>query len=348
MTGPRLRAGSDEGYVLFGVIIAVVILGIFMVAAVPLWQKVVQRERENELIFRGYQYMQAIERYQRKYPGAYPPTVEILVKQKFLRRAYSDPMSEDGKWNILRQLSPELQPGGGTQIPGGQSGITPLNESQARLTRPGSPAAGPPGATRQPAPTGGRFQSSLGRGASDQTMGGIVGVASRSTEKTFYQVPGKEKYKDWLFVWGLQPAGAASVPVPVSVPDPGLGPGPRPTQPGRPRAQAPGSQGQTRVPMGTQRPGQLQGQNPSPFPGLPPPPTLTRFGIGAIGAGPVPGQTTPGQPGLPPGSGEGSFEPEGQPPGPGGFGNPPGGMPTQMQPQPHRQPQPQPRPPGDE
>ena len=65
-----MRGGKvvrDSGYVLLGITIALVILGIFLVAAVPLWQKAVQREREQELIFRGYQYMQAIERYQRKY-----------------------------------------------------------------------------------------------------------------------------------------------------------------------------------------------------------------------------------------------------------------------------------------
>ena len=88
------RHGERErGYVLFGIAIGLVILGIAMTAAVPLWQKVMQREREQELIFRGYQYMQAIELYQRKYPGAYPADIDVLVKEKFLRKAYTDPFS---------------------------------------------------------------------------------------------------------------------------------------------------------------------------------------------------------------------------------------------------------------
>jgi type II secretory pathway pseudopilin PulG len=86
------KAVRDSGYVLLGITIALVILGVFLVAAVPLWQKAVQLEREQELIFRGYQYMQAIERYQRKYPGAYPPSVEVLVEQKFLRKATRIPL----------------------------------------------------------------------------------------------------------------------------------------------------------------------------------------------------------------------------------------------------------------
>ena len=331
---------GESGYILFGITIALVILGISLVAAVPLWQKAVQREREQELIFRGYQYMQAIERYQRKYPGAYPPNIEVLVEQKFLRKAYKDPMGgEKGEWSVLRQLSPELQVGGQLQQQQlrEQAGITDLNRSRAQLRTPGGATPGAPGSTR---PAGGGntrgFQSSMGRGASDASMGGIVGVASRSTEKTFYRVPGKEKYKDWLFVWGAQPGGVPAAPIPGQVP-----------------GQVPG-----------------QGQAPqSPFPGLPPPPRLTSFGFGASPG--VPGQPgqfgqpgMPGQPGLPgrpgvPGQQPGGFPSPGQPgtgfpgqqgqqpgqPGfndPGqqdfgqpGFGTPPG---TQTRPRQRRQP----------
>ncbi len=312
------KSSRESGYILFGIVIILVILGISLVAAVPLWQKAVQREREQELIFRGYQYMQAIERYQRKFPGAYPPTVDVLVEQKFLRKAYKDPFGgEKGEWNVLRQLSPELQLGQQAQQQqlGEAAGLTDLNRSRAQLRRPGDSATGgAPGSTRPPA--GGTFQSSLGRGASDASMGGIVGVSSRSAEKTFYRVPGKEKYKDWLFVWGVQQGGAPLVVTP----------------------------------------GQTQPQ--SPFPGLPPPPRITSFGFGAspVGAG-QPGQPgMPGQPGTPGFPGEQS--PSGFPAGPGqpgqpgqpgmqgfpgqqgfgqpGFGTPPGGQP--QQPRPRRQP----------
>jgi len=205
------RFRDDSGYILFGITILLVILAISLVAAVPLWQKAVQREREQELIFRGYQYMQAIERYQRKYPGAYPPNVDVLVEEKFLRKAFKDPMGgEKGEWAVLRQLSPELQMGGQLQQQQlrEQAGITDSNRSRAELRTPGGGRAGSRDSNQ--ATTGGNtrgFQSSLGRGASDASMGGIVGVASRSTEKTFYRVPGKEKYKDWLFVWGAQAGG---------------------------------------------------------------------------------------------------------------------------------------------
>ena len=246
-----MRRDREAGYVLFGIAIGLVILGISMTAAVPLWQKIVQREREKELIFRGYQYMQAIELYQRKFPGAYPPNLEILIEGKFLRREYKDPFSEteEGSFRLIRQLSPELTQGARQQQEAAAraAGITDLNRSRAQLTTPGQLTPGAAGSTGQP--TGGRFQSTMGRGASDQSMGGIVGVASASDEETFYKVPGKEKYKDWLFVYGgQQQAGRPAVIV----------------QPGG-------------------RAGQAGAQ--SPFPGLPPPPGLTSFRFGSGSAG---------------------------------------------------------------
>jgi type II secretory pathway pseudopilin PulG len=326
--------GRDEtGYILFGIVILLVVLGVALVAAVPLWQKAVQREREQELIFRGYQYMQAIERYQRKYPGAFPPSIEVLVKEKFLRKEFKDPFGgEKGEWNVIRQLSPELQPGAMQPENEEGGGVNDLNRSRAQLRNPGTPS---PGFNRPG--TGGQFQfqSSMGRGAGDATMGGIVGVASRSTDKTFYKVPGKERYKDWLFVWGAQPQGGM---IPVPMPMPGTGQG---------QAQGPGAgPGQFAGPM--QQVQQMQQAQRSPFPGLPPPPRLTSFGFGS-GAG-VPGQAPmPGEPGAPgfPGQGPGGFPgpsqsgPSPRPPGQFGMPGQPGqqgfGTPT-VPPRPRRPP----------
>ncbi len=302
------RHGERErGYVLFGIAIGLVILGIAMTAAVPLWQKVLQREREQELIFRGYQYMQAIELYQRKYPGAYPADTEVLFKEKFLRKLYTDPFSEDGggAFRILQQMSPELQRGALDQqrAAGEAAGITSLNRSQARMRTPGGQSLS--GSGQKPA---GGFQSTLGRGASDASMGGIVGVASASDEETFYKVPGKEKYKDWLFVYGAQQAGIGQVGqvglgqieqaqqarparrARQTVQAGQAGQARQRTQPS-PFGQQPGGGGQQRLPGQSQR-------NVSPFQGLPPPPGFTIFRFGASPSAGVPGQAVPGQPGT--------------------------------------------------
>ena len=230
---------GEGGYVLLGVTIILVIMGLFMGLAAPVWQHVMKREREEELLWRGRQYVRAIELYQRKFPGAFPPNIDILVEQKFLRKAYTDPMVKDGEWKVLRQLSPEVRrmmnpaARAGDQGERGRSGRSPgLSQSQSQRQKRST-------TTRSP-------RSRLGGGSGEQGLGGIVGVMSTSEEDSIRIIDGKDKYSEWLFVYVQQRRGARR---------PGRGRG----QPGRP-GQQPGLGGQQPGRPG-QQPG-LGGQQP--------------------------------------------------------------------------------------
>ena len=65
-----------------------------------------RRQREEEMMWRGKQYVRAIKLYYRK-TGHYPQNLDELQKGvaniHFLRRAYKDPMNnnEDGKWRFI-------------------------------------------------------------------------------------------------------------------------------------------------------------------------------------------------------------------------------------------------------
>ena len=89
---PRHRR-SEPGYAMAGLLVAIGIMSIVMSVALPAWRTLAKREKEAELLFRGQQYMRAIDLYQRQFPGAYPADLEVLVEQRFLRRAYLDPMT---------------------------------------------------------------------------------------------------------------------------------------------------------------------------------------------------------------------------------------------------------------
>jgi len=178
--------GRESGYILLGIIIGVVILGIFMVAAVPVWKHVVQREKEEELIWRANQYLGAIDRYQRKHPGGFPPNLELLRDQKFIRKLYKDPMTENGDWQLIRQLTPGVPGAPGTPPAGSALTGQPRPPSS---TRPVTPSRSP-GA--QPA----------------EGIGGIIGVASKSKEKSIRIWNGKEQYNEWVFVYtAMAPPG---------------------------------------------------------------------------------------------------------------------------------------------
>src|SRR5687768_12130665 len=99
MTTQDLR--GDRGYAMAALIVAMSVMAIMMSIALPVWRTAAQREREAELIFRGEQYARAVELYQRKYAGAFPPSLDVLLNEKMLRERYTDPMSEDGEFQLL-------------------------------------------------------------------------------------------------------------------------------------------------------------------------------------------------------------------------------------------------------
>ena len=76
-------------------LVAMSILAIMMTVVMPVWKQTAQREKEEELVFRGKQYVHAIGLFQRKFANAYPPNIDVLVDQRFLRKKFKDPITND-------------------------------------------------------------------------------------------------------------------------------------------------------------------------------------------------------------------------------------------------------------
>jgi type II secretory pathway pseudopilin PulG len=101
--GPGPRFTQQRGYAMAALLVTLAIMGVAISVAMPVWRTMVQREKEEELIFRGRQYVRAIRLFQGRYANAYPPSIDTLVEQKFLRKKYKDPMTEDGEFEVLHQ-----------------------------------------------------------------------------------------------------------------------------------------------------------------------------------------------------------------------------------------------------
>jgi type II secretory pathway pseudopilin PulG len=87
---------GDAGFSLAALIFFASAASIFIAAVVPAYQMQAKREMEEELIFRGEEYMRAIQKYQRRF-GVYPSTVDQLISTnglRFLRKPYKDPTSD--------------------------------------------------------------------------------------------------------------------------------------------------------------------------------------------------------------------------------------------------------------
>jgi type II secretory pathway pseudopilin PulG len=100
---PQTKAGS-HGYALLLVMMTVTLLLVALTAALPSVYMEAQREREEELIFRGNEYSRAIALYHTRF-NRYPATVDDLLKKtngfRALRHAYKDPMTKSGKWRFI-------------------------------------------------------------------------------------------------------------------------------------------------------------------------------------------------------------------------------------------------------
>src|SRR5438477_7132501 len=83
----------ERGYAMAALLVAMSIMAVMLTVAMPVWKHTTQREKEEELVFRGLQYVHAIGMFQRKFANAYPPNIDVLVDQRFLRKKFKDPIT---------------------------------------------------------------------------------------------------------------------------------------------------------------------------------------------------------------------------------------------------------------
>jgi type II secretory pathway pseudopilin PulG len=175
----RPKAGAESGYILLMLILMTTMMMVALAIALPRISTQIRRDREMEMIHRGEQYERAIQRYYRKY-GRYPMRLEELENTdnlRFLRRRYTDPMSQGGTWRLLHVG--EVQMGTMAMLSAASQGGT--------YTAAGSQS--------------GVFQTTGSQGADAMGGGPIIGVASVSNRKGVHEFNGKSKYSEWYFVY---------------------------------------------------------------------------------------------------------------------------------------------------
>jgi len=274
-------------------LVAMSIMAVMMTVAMPVWKQTSQREKEEELVFRGLQYARAIRLFGMKYANASPPNLDVLVEQRFLRKKYKDPITNDDFQPILAgQATP------GTATPGarGSTGATGATGSTgARGSSPfGSGISMGSSAQTPPAAGGGRGLSPIGSPGAGP-IGGVIGVASKSKATSIRIYNGRTKYNEWAFI------NTPQVLAPGQGPGGAQGPGPRGgtgsrggagTNPfgGTSPFGGPGGIGPGRGGRGAQPPGGGRGVGPGGSP----------FGPGVSPFGPGQNPFQPAQPIQPP------------------------------------------------
>jgi type II secretory pathway pseudopilin PulG len=184
----------QRGYNLVMLIMAITVLNIMVAVSLPMWSEVIQRDREEELISRGFQYVEAIRVFQNRFQRL-PVRLEELVevKPRCIRRLWKDPVTDGGKFVPLHPDQPQ-GPGGMQPQPQGQDGEPPPADPGQENPEGPDPGSFNPGSTpKEPV-----------------AVGPIVGVRSSSTKKSFLVFTGKEHYNEWRFTLDLMLQGRPS------------------------------------------------------------------------------------------------------------------------------------------
>ena len=218
----KVTAGNrEQGYAMAALLVGISVMSVLMSMALPVWSHMAKREKEEELIWRGKQYVRAITLFQRKFANTYPPTVDVLVDQRFLRKKYKDPITNEDFVLLPAGAGMPMQ----NQIPGqtGPGGPTPPMPSATGGTPTRPTISGP---TQAVTPGG-----NIGLG--------IGGVASRSKETSIKIYNGRQKYNEWAFV-AIQAAQRIGAPNGGQFPGQPIQPG-MPGMPGMPPGRGPGT-----------------------------------------------------------------------------------------------------------
>jgi hypothetical protein len=100
------RRRFESGYALLMVMFFLTLLMLATMTIAPNVLTEGRREKEQEMIWRGKQYVRGVKMYYRKL-GRFPTSLDDLTKPKvgslrFMRQAYKDPMNkDDGSWRLI-------------------------------------------------------------------------------------------------------------------------------------------------------------------------------------------------------------------------------------------------------
>jgi len=101
-----------HGFTYLWVLISVALLGLGLTIGTQIYQTQKIRSKEQQLLFIGHQYRNAIQSYYQATPGPqkqYPSSIEDLLRdprftgmRRHLRQPYIDPITNEAQWGLIR------------------------------------------------------------------------------------------------------------------------------------------------------------------------------------------------------------------------------------------------------
>ena len=191
---PRERGNSAAGYNLVMLMVLLTVLNIAVAASLPAWSGMIRREKEEELVFRGLQYAEAIRVFQNRFQRPPIRLQELIeVEPRSIRRLWKDPMTDDGKWALIPLQGPPT---------------VEMQQQQGRQEEKGVPEGKDENGREDGEDTSGDGGFGGPKKGDEVQIGPLKGVHSKSRKTSFLLFNGKDHYDEWWFTVDLftQPA----------------------------------------------------------------------------------------------------------------------------------------------
>lgn len=107
-----VRIKDEKGFTYISLLFGILIIGIALSSVGKYWSFIDQRNKEEELLFRGDQFVRAIDAYYRSAHGKvnlYPEKLDDLIRdprsitpKRYLRKIYKDPFTGKDDWILIK------------------------------------------------------------------------------------------------------------------------------------------------------------------------------------------------------------------------------------------------------
>jgi type II secretory pathway pseudopilin PulG len=200
----RPASRGEQGYTLAVLLMMATVMSILVGAALPSWSKMIQRDKEEELIARGWQYAEGVRVFQNRF-GRLPTSLDELFKvsPRCIRHLYKDPMTGEAFAPIFLN-NPVTPPPGQNQLPQpGKDDKTSSKKNGRGSADDGSGGGFDPGKVKV------------------SPLGPVIGVHSTSDKESSLLFYGRSHYNEWQFTVMMlthrgvitSPGGGAGAPV---------------------------------------------------------------------------------------------------------------------------------------